>query len=371
LIFPYLPSDAQLLTELCDIAKYVSSLNLKPVYYDLLLQFAVYGPTSVYDYVYTSGRPLKSRSTRDPRDPSKPRDIRLQKYNATAYRNAKNQTPRLIKLRLIERIPEHPRLSKAKKCKLTKNGVYVVVTPQLTPSLLSNLLMDYNDHPIFRIFLYPLISVDTLSRLTGVSREFIFRHLCSYLHDCCEEVNDANNHLESDKPLFVWEDILTSSHQSESLRNFLEQKFRWTWLHNARIHKSASNVLEMKGTGSNTVLIRLSDDKKKVNVSYKGKKELELPVVDFFGENFEPVLLVQKPTQLDESYIKYFAKVHYNLVQRLIFSIVSDESIDSDALRVLVEDNTFREAIEDAKIKFDERYKRFDSIIKTLQVGQP
>jgi hypothetical protein len=367
LIFPYLASDAQLLTELCDIAKYVSSLKLKPTYYDLLYQFAVYGPTSVYDYVYTSGRPLKSRSTRDPRDPSKPNDLLLHKYNSTVYRDAKNQPPKLIKLRLIERIPEHPRLSKGKKYKLTKYGIYVVVTPQLTPSLLSNLLMDYDDHLIFRFFLYPLINVDTLSRLTGVSREFIFRHLCSYLHDCCEEVKDANDHLELDKPLFVWEDILTSSHQAESLRDFLEQKFGWTWLHNAGIQRSDDNIYEMKGTGSNTVLIRLSDDKKKVNVSYKGKKEIELSVVNFFGKNFKRALLVEKPTRLDDSYIKHFADAHYKLVHRLIFSIISDESIDSNALRILLEDNRFREGLEDVKVQFNQKYTRFDSIIKSLQ----
>jgi hypothetical protein len=118
-------------------------------------------------------------------------------------------------------------------------------------------------------------------------------------------------------------------------------------------------------------LIRLSDDRKKVTVSFRGKKQIELSVVDFFDDALRPVLLVQKPTRLDESYIKYFAKVHYKLVQRLIFSIVSDESIYSDAVRVLVEDNAFREALEDVKIQFDKKYKRFDSMIKTLQRDQP
>lgn len=118
-------------------------------------------------------------------------------------------------------------------------------------------------------------------------------------------------------------------------------------------------------------MIRLSDDREKATVSYKGKKQIELSVEDFFDNAFRPVLLVQKPTRLDESYMTQFAKDHCKLVQRLIFSIVSDESVDSDAVRVLVEDNTFREALEDVKIQFDQKYKRFDSIIKTLQGGQP
>lgn len=238
MIFPYLARDPQLLMELCDIAKYVSSLEPKPKHYQLLLQFAVYPATSAYEYA----KPLPLPSA------AKPDDIRLHKDSGREYKDAKNQIPKLIELKLIERVPEHPRLSRAKKCKLTKNGVYIVIAPQLTPSLLSNLLMDY-DHPMFRFFLYPLISVDTLSRLTGVSREFIFRHLCSYLHDCCEEVEAANNYLELNKPLFIWEEILTGNKHAEWLCDFLEQKFGWTWLHKAEIQRSDFMVLEMKGAG--------------------------------------------------------------------------------------------------------------------------
>jgi hypothetical protein len=364
LIFPYLASDPQLLMELCDMAKYVSSLELKPKHYQLLLQFAVYPSTSAYEYARPV--PLPSDAKRG--------DKWLSKDSGREYKDAKNQIPKLIELKLIERVPEHPRLSRAKKYKLTKNGVYIVIAPQLTPSLLSNLLMDYDDHPMFRFFLYPLISVDTLSRLTGVSRGFIFRYLCSYLHDCCEEVEAANNYIEVEdvnKDLFVWEDIRTGNEGAKALCDFLADKFGWTWLAEAKIQKSDDKVLEIEGTGYRHVLIRLSEDRKKVNVSYKGKKEIELTVVDFFDEALHHALLVQKSRRLDESYIKQFAKDHYKLVQRLLFSIVSDESVDSDAVRVLVEDNTFREALEDVKVQFDQKYNRFDSIIKTLQGGQP
>ena len=120
-------------------------------------------------------------------------------------------------------------------------------------------------------------------------------------------------------------------------------------------------------------MIRLSDDREKVTVSYKGKEQIQLSVKRqlSLSDKHNYRWTVQKPRQLDESYMKGFAKDHCKLVQRLIFSIVSDESIDSDALRVLVEDNTFRETLEDVKIRFDQRYNRLDSIIKTLQRGRP
>jgi hypothetical protein len=234
------------------------------------------------------------------------------------------------------------------------------------------MLPDYGDHPMFRFFLYPLISADTLSRLTDLdSRSFFFSHVSPYLQHCCEEIVAANNYLELNKPLFIWEEILTGNEHAKRLCDFLEQKFGWTRLDKAEIQKSDPMFFEMKGTGSNTVLITLSDDRRKVTVRYKGKKQIELSVVYHFDLSIRPVLFVQKPTILDESYIKAFAKDRYKLVQRLLFSIVSDESIDSNAVRIVLEDNTFREVLEDVKVQFDEKYKRFDSIIKTLQQDQP
>lgn len=38
--------------------------------------------------------------------------------------------------------------------------------------------------------------------------------------------------------------------------------------------------------------------------------------------------------ELDDTYMKSFVKAHRGLVQRHIFSMVSDDSIDSDTLRI-------------------------------------
>lgn len=381
MIFPYLNSDPQVLMELCDIAKYVSALELEPKHHQILLQFAVYPATSAYEYA----TPLPLPSAKDiwlhkergalplplslP-SASKPKDISHHKYSDSEYRDAKNQIPKLEKLKLIQPVRNNRSSRRAKHpYKLTINGVYFVVARYLTSALASNMLTDYGDHPMFRFFLYPLISADTLSRLKALdSRSFLFSHVSSYLQHCCEEIEDANNYLELNKPLFIWEEIITGSEHAKRLCDFLEHKFGWTWLDNAEIQKTVYEDLEIK-TGSNTVLIHLSDDRKKATVTYKGMKQIELSVVDFFDNAFRPVLLVQKPTQLDESYIDFFAKEHYKLIQQLLFSIVSDESIDSDAVKILLEESTFREVLEDVKVQFDQKYTRFDSIIKTFQRG--
>ncbi|MGA9150854.1 MAG: hypothetical protein WBZ36_09760 [Candidatus Nitrosopolaris sp.] len=341
------------------------------------MQFAVSPATSAYDYakplplpsakdIWLQNHPLPLSLLAD----GKPKDISHHKYSDSEYRDAKNQMPELIKLELVEQVQDQdqPNQHKAKRYKLTKNGVYFIIAQFLTSAVASNMLMDYGDHPMFRFFLYPLISPDTLSRLTALnSRSLLFSHVSPYLNDCCKEADDANNYLELNKPLFIWEEILTGNEHAKSLCNFLKQKFGSPWLDNAEIQKSDPMFFEIKGTGSNTVSIHLSDDRKKATVSYEGKKRIELSVENSFDNAFRPVLLVQKPTRLDESYIKdFFAKEHYKLVQQLLFSIVSDEYIDSDAVRILLEDSTFREVLEDVKVQFDDKYKRFDSIIKTL-----
>ena len=136
--------------------------------------------------------------------------------------------------------------------------------------------------------------------------------------------------------------------------SFLARSFGWPWLDKAYIQKS-NKVLEIRGTESHSVLIRLSDDRKKATVSHKGKKRIELPVTNFFHR-----IIVQKPTrQLDDTYMKSFVKAHRGLVQRLVFSMISDDSIDSDTLKILMQDNILRQALEDTKIQFEQKYKIF------------
>ena len=79
------------------------------------------------------------------------------------------------------------------------------------------------------------------------------------------------------------------------------------------------------GAVSRSVLIRISDDRKKATVIYKRKKQVELPVYESYLPHYE--LMVQKPRVLDETYMKDFIATCSKRVQQLIFSIVLDDSI--------------------------------------------
>ncbi|MFZ0513447.1 MAG: hypothetical protein WAM14_17710 [Candidatus Nitrosopolaris sp.] len=134
----------------------------------------------------------------------------------------------------------------------------------------------------------------------------------------------------------------------------MAQTFGRPWLDKADIQKS-KDVLEVRG-----VLIRLSDD----TMSYKDK-QVKVPVTESFDRH-SPILIVQKPRQLDETYMQSFAKDHRGLIQRLVFSMVSDDSVDSDTLRILAQDDTSREALEDTRTQFEQRYNIFSKKNKTV-----
>ena len=86
-------------------------------------------------------------------------------------------------------------------------------------------------------------------------------------------------------------------------------------------------------------MIHLSNDRKKATVNYKGQKAIELPVSSFLGK-----LMIQRPPrQLDEAYMESFARTQGERIRRFIFFIIADESIESETIRILAQDDRFSE----------------------------
>jgi hypothetical protein len=102
----------------------------------------------------------------------------------------------------------------------------------------------------------------------------------------------------------------------------LVRKFMLIGIDKADIQKSNSHVLEVRGAGSHSVLIRLSDDRKKATVKYKGRKQVELPVTKFFHRT-----MVQKPRQLNRDYIHRI--LHLSVIEILNFMAILPKSSPS------------------------------------------
>ena len=340
LIFRYLNECSHGLLDLCNISEYVSSL--KPMDPLLLVYFTSHPASSAYEFADPS-------QVRSARSSNSSKDTWLHRHTASLYRDAQNQTRRLTKLKLIEEVADQTSLHKAKHYKLTKYGVYYIIGKvPLTSVVVKSLLRYYKDHPLFQYFVYPWIMNDTLLSISGDSTSF-FSQLSSYFCYCLEAVKDTIDVLDLTQDNFIWEDIRTGSRDAKALCNFLVQQFGWKWLGNAYIEKSNSNTIAIRGSGSNSVLIHLGNGR--AVVSYKGKKQAELPVSEFFHK-----LIVKQPRQLDKTFMKNFAKTHRGVVQKLLISIISDESIESDATRILAQDETFMEALDDTRTQFEQRY---------------
>jgi hypothetical protein len=345
LAFPYPNSNSKQLVEICNIAKNVSvsSLNLDQI--TILMHFAVNPRTSAYEFA----EPAVVRSGIFS---SNPEATWFPKYTAKVYRNTKNQTKRLNGLKLIEEVQDQPSVRNAKYYKLTVYGVYYMIADfkgLMTSVIFKALLRNYGDHPLFQYFVYPWIKQDTLLNIPDSS---IFSHLSSYLRACCGEVKDTIHYSDELEYLFTWQDIRTGTDNAKALSDFLTQKFGWSWLRNADILKRNSKVIEVRDD-THSVLINLSDDRKKATVTHKRRKEFELPVSELFNE-----LMVQKPRrQLDETYLENFAVSHRERVQQLIFSTISDHSVELDTIRMLAQDEILWGIIKDTRNKFEQRFK--------------
>jgi hypothetical protein len=108
----------------------------------------------------------------------------------TQYKNMlKRQKDLALKYGLIdvEKHREHP---KALYHKLNAKGVYYLFSKHenLNYDVFRSLLINYGDHILFQLFVYPYISHQTLLKLQDSS---IFMHLSSFLHKCCKRIEEA------------------------------------------------------------------------------------------------------------------------------------------------------------------------------------
>lgn len=71
-------------------------------------------------------------------------------------------------------------------------------------------------------------------------------------------------------------------------------------------------------------------------------------------------LMVQKPRQLDNTYVNHFIATYGKRLRQLIFSIICDDTIEDDTRKILAQDESFQHILHGTKNEFDQRYKLFD-----------
>lgn len=126
--------------------------------------------------------------------------------------------------------------------------------------------------------------------------------------------------------VFSWDKVL--GNEEDKLRSFLQEKFTADWVKNAKIQRSNDKTIEVS-LDKNSIIIRLSDDKKNVNVETGDDRRYKLKVKEEKGE-----LNIYKkdkiPEKLNDMLKEIFSSV--SLKDVIIEEIPIDESLKNEKL---------------------------------------
>lgn len=184
-------------------------------------------------------------------------------------------------------------IRKRKIYKVSNIGIFYLILEGKTFSTETQkkLLINYNYCVIFRLFLYPYISCDSISKIVDSS---VFSNIFVYLKKCCERVKDTLYYIEHPSStscngylvnqLFVWNKTSIENINYNSLRFFLKYYLALAWVEKAEIKKDSQdeNILIISYR-PDTAIIRLLDDKSKAILTIKGKKIYEFIVRELKG----------------------------------------------------------------------------------------
>ena len=255
-------------------------------------------------------------------------------------------------------------ISDKKICMLSPLGTYYLIekNDNLPYGILNNLLKYQGEHLLFKIFLYPYVTQDSLLRITD---SVIFSRMLRYLHECCYKIretiqimdntcNQRNGNLT--EQLFVWQKI-DEEDASEALRNFLRQELKWDWLEKAEIRKTGDESGITVRYELNTVLITINKEKTKATVSYRGKKYYEF-IVRAQADQYT----VEVPVaSLEDIHMGIFQRFIHARVQELIFSVTNSYKARSAVTRILSKDRSFKKILKDTQQEFKRNCSLFIS----------
>lgn len=124
-------------------------------------------------------------------------------------------------------------------------------------------LNNYNENILFQFFLYPYLNKDTLLVIHDSN---LLSRIYLHLYQCCIEIDNisyiSGKNTYTTQEIFIWRDVPASKIETGRLLNFLEQRYRLSWLEHAEIAKSDDNNSLWIRYDANYVSIKLDKDKK-------------------------------------------------------------------------------------------------------------
>jgi predicted transcriptional regulator with HTH domain len=129
--------------------------------------------------------------------------FRFSKANRSQHSNARKYLRNLNKLELIKEMDQQQKTlikketsNKKKYYKLTSKGIYYMLSKNrdLPYGVLKAILERYDNHILFKLFVYPYVGRSTLLQIID---SFIFALLCRYLNDCCKRIQEMFKSIDN------------------------------------------------------------------------------------------------------------------------------------------------------------------------------
>jgi len=272
--------------------------------------------------------------------------------NDNAYRRAKIILRKLEDLKLIDLPKEKEKNPRNKKsCFLTDIGLfYFIKSPTFLSIDIQAMIRNYPKFKIFKDLLYPFITLDTLCSenipidiLHAISL-YIQKYFSNIENFISYAINKNN-----------WEDEIEWNWNTEKLRKYLIDKYKYIWLENAETKESYDSIILRffnKNKHNEYIDIRLREDKTSeylINGTKKKRQKIIIPNIETFLIKFH----LSKEEKIGRSFSNYYTMRD----SKFLFSLFSASTSYTFDISVLFsKDKKFIRALEAAKEEFDKLY---------------
>jgi hypothetical protein len=279
-------------------------------------------------------------------------EIGHDKLNDNAYRRVKIILRKLEKLKLIDLPKEKEKNPHNKKSYfLIDIGLFYIIKSSTFLSIdIQAMFRNYPNFKIFKDLLYPFIKLDTLCSenipidiLHAISL-YIQKH-CSKIENFISYTINKNN----------WGDETEWNWNSESLRKYLIDKYKYNWLENAETKEYYDPIILRffsKNKHNEYIDIRLRGDKTfgyLINGTKKKSQKIIVPNIETFLIKFH----LSKEEKIGRSFSNYYTMRD----SKFLFSLLSASTSYTFDISVLFsKDKKFIRALEAAKEEFDKLY---------------
>jgi hypothetical protein len=318
-----------------NIINTIQKISLSKIEESYLRLFVSYPHSSAYDI--THNKKMQDEKGHD-------------KLNDNAYRRAKIILRKLERLKLIDLHKEkekHP-LNK-KSYFLTDIGLFFIIKSHTLLRIdIQAMIKNYPYFKIFNDLLYPFINLDTLcSENIPIA---ILNEISLYIRKHCSQIENFISYTINKND---WGDETEWNWNSESLRKYLIDKYKYEWLEDAETKEHYDPIILRffnKNKLNEHIDIRLRGDKTSGYLLNGTKKQkIIIPNIETFLIKFH----LSKEEKIGRSFSHYYTMRE----SKFLFSLLSASTSYTFDISVLFsKDKKFIRSLEAAKKDFDNFY---------------